>query len=206
MLGPSQRQKLSSLFDFISPPSPPPSRTQNLISTSPSPSSDLFFPPHPPITPTIPVYKVKTPNLRFSPRLPEMPATVRTLIALFTHQKNRKKKVFDDGFVKVNTLTGVATLHKDLLKQPIDTADLSKCEVREIKSESNATSLSLSSLRVFYARLSLPLRATVSASVSLSFATRYEFLTRLAFARRSAAARRAAVPLRGFDRVPQAPR
>ncbi|GMH71938.1 hypothetical protein TrLO_g6930 [Triparma laevis f. longispina] len=63
-----------------------------------------------------------------------MPATVRTLIALFTHQKNRKKKVFDDGFVKVNTLTGVATLHKDLLKQPIDTADLSKGELAELLS------------------------------------------------------------------------
>ncbi|GMH90544.1 hypothetical protein TrVE_jg11298 [Triparma verrucosa] len=59
---------------------------------------------------------------------------VRTLIALFTHQKNRKKKVFDDGFVKVNTVSGEATLHKDLYKQPIDTADLSKGELAELLS------------------------------------------------------------------------
>lgn len=61
-------------------------------------------------------------------------SNTRTLIAVYTKHKTQKRKVYRDGFLKVNTSSGLVTLHETLAKAPIDSKDLSREELKALLS------------------------------------------------------------------------
>jgi hypothetical protein len=61
-----------------------------------------------------------------------MPNLVNTYTCLYTKHKTQKRKVFNDGFLKLNTQTGHVSLHSALHKSSIDEVDLDRTDVIDL--------------------------------------------------------------------------
>ena len=61
-------------------------------------------------------------------------STTHTLMAVYTKHKTQKRKVYNDGFLKVNTASGLVTLHAGLAKAPIDSKEMGREELKELLS------------------------------------------------------------------------